>query len=592
MTRSGRSFFAVLLLSMLLLSGCGGDQSQKQHTPTATLPPIGGLPPAASSLQPLGLLPPDARLQLTIGLATNRQALENNLATIYDPNSPQFGHYLTPQELAAWYGAPQADIDKVTAYLQTQGFQILAVSPLRNQISVSASVAEITQTFGISLQTFNENGVTVFGPGSTVTLPAALKGLITSVIGLSSIAQPNRPALPLVGAASSTPEQPVDACDGAKTHGVTPDQTAATYGYTQAYKASLTGKGVNIGVFTSLDKAFSVDDVNIFLRCTTGGTLHRSVVKVDGGARDDGNSGAYLAEAELDFEYLSALAPDAQLIEYQSAMCVNPVLCLAGQGVTLAQSFADVANQMAAEGRVQVASISLAVWEDFFTADEIFTMNQAIETLAAEGVTIAIATGDCGAFGNNKYGQLSVDMPASAPYALAVGGTELQINSQGHRASEIVWSDPNPDKSQCQNSWGSTGGLSKIFPQASWQQGDGVKNKYANGKRQLPDVSAIAWKEPQYFQGKWYDSGGTSAAAPIWAAALAVVNQGLLQHRKQTVGATPTFYRLANQKSKLHPYYDITQGNNQYYPATAGFDLSTGWGAPNIVDFGKALGAF
>ena len=585
----------MLLLSalVLLLAACGSAQSQ-QPIPavTVTLPPIGGLPPAASSLQPLGQLPPDATLQLSIGLAINQQALENDLSAMYNPDSPQFGHHLTPRELASQYGAPQATIDKVTAFLQAQGFQILSVSSLRSQISVSATVAQITQTFGVTLQTFNENGITVFAPSAVLTVPAALQGLITSVIGLSSIAQPNHAAHPLTAPASSAPEQPADDCDGAQTHGVTPNQTAATYGYTQAYKAGFTGKGVTIGVFTALDQAFSVDDVNTFLRCTTGGTLHRSVVKVDGGARD-GGSGAYLDEAELDFEYLAALAPNAQLIEYQSAMCVNPVLCLAGQGVTLAQSFADVANQMAAEGRIQVASISLAVWEDFFTQDEIFTMNQAIETLAAEGVTVAIATGDCGAFGNNKYGQLSVDMPASAPYALAVGGTELQVDSQGHRTAETVWSDPKPDKSQCQNEWGSTGGLSKIFPQASWQQGSGVKNKYTNGKRQLPDVSAIAWKEPVYLQGKWYDSGGTSAATPIWAAGLALVDQGLMQHHKQTVGATPTFYRLANQQNnKLHPYYDITQGNNQYYPATTGFDLATGWGAPNLPDFGKAMGGF
>ena len=98
---------------------------------------------------------------------------------------------------------------------------------------------------------------------------------------------------------------------------------------------------------------------------------------------------------------------------------------------------------------------------------------------------------------------------------------------------------------------------------------------------------------------RWLDakaSTGTAAtriaATPIWIAWLALVDQGLVKHHKQTVGATPTFYRIANQKSKLHPYFDITQGNNLYYPATTGYDLATGWGAPTIMDFGKALGAF
>jgi kumamolisin len=595
--RDGKVWYVLLLCAALtmLLTACGG-QSQPQTTqsaqvPTLPLPPIGGMPPAASSLQALGQLPPDITLQLSIGLATNRQALANDLAAIYNPGSPQFGHYLTPAELASRYGAAQASIDNVKAFLQAQGFQIISVSSLRNQISVSASVAQITQTFGITLQTFNENGVTVFGPSGTIILPSALKGLITSVIGLSSIAQPNHHALPLTAPVSSAPEQPADECDGAQAHGVTPNQTAVAYGYTQAYKAGLTGKGISIGVYESNDQAFAVNDVNTFLRCTTGSTLHRSVIKVDSGSKE--NDLGSIAEAEGDMEYLAALAPDAQLLEYQNDICLDPVSCVAGQGLPLAEAFADATNQMAADGRIQVASISLAEAEEYFAQDEIFSMDQAIDNLAAEGVTVAIATGDCGAFGDNQYGHLSVDLPASAPYALAVGGTELQTDSQGNRSSEIVWSNPNPDKSQqCQNDWGSTGGLSQVFPQVSWQQGNGVKNKYANGKRQLPDVSAIAWKEPLYFQSQWHNSGGTSIATPIWAAGLALVDQGLMQHHKQLVGATPTFYRVANQQSKLHPYYDITQGTNEYYPATVGFDLATGWGAPNLPDFGKALGVF
>lgn len=588
------SGLTTLLLLALLLAACDHTQSQQHSTqaPTLPLPPLGGLPPAASSLQALGPLAPNIKLQLSIGLATNRQALANDLAAIYDPGSSQFGHYLTPQQLASRYGAAQASIDNVTAFLQAQGFQVLSVSPLHNQISVSASSAQIAQTFHMTLQTFNENGLTVFGPSGALTLPTALKGLVTSVVGLSTIAQPSHQRLPRTSPVSSAQEQPAAECSGSQAHGVTPTQTAVAYGYTRAYKAGLTGKGISIGVYESDDQQFSLNDVTTFLRCTTGSSLHRSVVKVDGGSKNTEVNA--LVEAEDDIEYLAALAPDAQVFEYQNDICADVLSCGSGQeGLPLSEAFADATNQMAADGRIQVASISLAVAEEYFTQDEIFRMDQAVEELAAEGVTVAIATGDCGAYGYGTFGHLSVDLPASVPYALAVGGTELHTDSQGKRTSEVVWSDPNPDKNQqCQNNWGSTGGLSLVFPQAAWQQGNGVKNQYANGKRQLPDVSAIAWQEPLYFQGQWGGGGGTSTATPIWAAGLALVDQGLIQHHKQLVGATPTFYRLANQHGKLHPYYDITQGTNEYYPATAGFDLATGWGAPNLPDFGNALGAF
>ncbi len=593
--RSGWAY-GLLLLSILalLLAACGNSsQTQPTQRTQATLPPpppIGGLPPVASGLQPQGQIPLDIRLQLTIGLTTNRQALARDLAALYDPTSPQFGHYLSPQELAARYGASQASIAQVTAYLKSQGFEVRSVSPLRNSIQVTATVGQIAQAFHITLQTFQMQGKTVFGPNGTITLPPALQSLVTSVVGLSSFAQPVPLLMP--GASRSpdaTRKQAAADCAGLKqSGGVTPGQLATAYRYADAYKAGYTGKGISIGVIEFNDDV-DVNDLNTFLACTTGGKLHRSLIRVNGGAvaPDPLSTG----EATLDFEYLSALAPDAQLIEYQTQYC-NIGCGLLYDASPFPQAFAALLNQIAADGNVQVVSISWGGEESIFTKDEIFALDQAIQYLAAEGVTTAVASGDCGAFGGGTYKQLSVDFPAADPYALAVGGTFLHTDAAGKRTSEPVWVDANPDQSRCLNSWGSGGGLSTLFSQPTWQQGPGVKNQYANGKRQVPDVAAAAFNLPIYQGGSWSLSGGTSAAAPIWAAGIALVDQSLQQHHRQLVGATPTFYRLLNKAGKLHPYYDITQGTNLYYPATAGYDLTTGWGAPNLIDFGKALGAF
>lgn len=594
--KQSKGVYTLLLLCALTLAlaACGGNQAQQQQQSTPVslppLPPIGGLPPGLTGVQPNGHVDPNLRLQLTIGLATNRQGLADELAALYDPNSKEFGHYLTPQELSTRYGASQANIDKVTSYLQAQGFQVLSVSSLKNQLSVSATVAQIAQTFGVTLLTFQKNGQAVFSPSSAVTLPAALKSLVTSVVGLSDLAQP-RPKMPQAVSGKAASD-----CAGLANAGESPNEMAATYGYSDAYKAGYTGKGISIGVVEFNDN-MSASDLNNFLACTSGGTLHHSVVKVDGGAKvsDDGSTG----EAELDFEYLSALAPDAQLIEYQDTYCDGSSTswnCQKGQvGVPFPEGYVNILNQIAADGKVQLVSASWGNPEQNFSKDEIFAFDQAIEYMAAEGITFAAATGDCGAYDAGQYKDLAIDIPSADPYTLAVGGTQLQTDAKGARQSEPTWNTYKdaPDQDFCQyNDWGGGGGVSVLFTQPSWQQGNGVKNKYANGYRLVPDVSANAWIDAQYFQGKWYQSGGTSAATPIWIAGLALVDQGLLKHHKQTVGAAPTFYRVANQKSKLHPYFDITQGDNLYYPATTGYDLATGWGTPNIVDFGKALGAF
>jgi kumamolisin len=221
--------------------------------------------------------------------------------------------------------------------------------------------------------------------------------------------------------------------------------------------------------------------------------------------------------------------------------------------------------------------------------------DEAIEYLAVEGITFAAATGDCGAFDAGLLNKLAVDMPAADPYTLAVGGTEVVSDGAGNRIFEAVWNSYSkaPDSQACRyNDWGGGGGLSTFFDRPYWQQGRGVKNHYTNGGRELPDLSANAWTDAEYFKGKWQLSGGTSAATPIWVAGLALVDQGLLKRHKRLVGATPTIYRVANHPGNFHPFYDITDGDNLYYPATAGYDLASGWGVPNLVDLGKALGAF
>jgi kumamolisin len=572
------------LCALLLLAACGGQptnqHSQSTHVPIGPLPPIGTLPGAAANAQPTGPLPADTRLQLTIGLAINRQALADDLAAINDPNSSQYQHFLTPAQITSRYGAPQAAVDAVTNFLNLAGIQVVSVSPLRDSITISATAGQIQQAFHIGLQVFQQNGNSFFGPTGTFELPSEVRQFINYILGLSSFIKPHAgpPTTPDTASACKT-------LQGASV--VLPSQIAAAYTYNKVYQAGYKGDGMSIGVVEFNDN-ISVKDLNTFLSCTTGGTLHRSIVRVNGGAQvfDDASTG----EATLDFEYLSTLAPDANLIEYQTTYC-NQTFC--GGGIaSFPAAFDNILNQIAAEDRVQVVSVSWGGEESYFSQDEIQALHNSLEVLAVEGITLTAAAGDCGAFDDGTYGRLSVDFPAADPYTLAVGGTLLATNAQGVRVAEPAWSNSNPDRSQCQNDWGTGGGVSVLFNQPSWQAGKGVQNQYSTGKRELPDVSAISLNVPLYLFGNWYRSGGTSLASPVWAAGIALVDQGLRKHNLPLVGAPSTFYQIANKGGSLHPFFDVTQGNNLFYPATSGFDLATGLGAPNLFDFGKALGAF
>jgi len=235
-----------------------------------------------------------------------------------------------------------------------------------------------------------------------------------------------------------------------------------------------------------------------------------------------------------------------------------------------------------------VVSISLGIDEADISSADVRALDSSLQQLTqVEHMTAFVASGDCAAFADETFGDLSVSFPASDPWAVAVGGTELSVDSQSKRADESAWSQF-PNIFKCNNSWGSGGGNSSLFQRPDWQNANGVNNKYSQNARQLPDLSAAADNLANYFQGSWGAVGGTSAAAPIWAAGQALVNEDTIQ-RLNTFGYAPQLYYAADKQAGGNAYFDVTSGNNLYYPATPGWDYATGLGTPNLANFDPAV---
>ena len=194
--------------------------------------------------------------------------------------------------------------------------------------------------------------------------------------------------------------------------------------------------------------------------------------------------------------------------------------------------------------------------ENLETQDDMIAQDNLIQTMVqGEAINVFAASGDCAAYSDSSGypTNRTVGFPASDPYALAVGGTELSTNGAGNRTQETVWSgDPKKDPT-CDNSWGSGGGISQNFQRPDWQQGPGVKNRYSNGQRQVPDVSAIADFIVMYANGQWIYSGGTSAATPIWTSALAMANEGLIAKTHYYTFGPDLIYWMAQHAANDHP---------------------------------------
>ncbi len=261
-------------------------------------------------------------------------------------------------------------------------------------------------------------------------------------------------------------------------------------------------------------------------------------------------------ETSLDVEWAHAIAPGAHILLVEAKTAgMNDLL-----------SAVDYAASVSG-----VVSVSMSWGGGEFQGEN--TLDSNFTTPAGHiggsslpgGVTFVASAGDSGA---------PPEYPAASPNVLAVGGTELTLNSSGAYAGESGWSDGG-------------GGISMYESKPSYQSGITL----GGSKRTNPDVAYDADPNSGFYvydsdysgQGGWYDVGGTSAGSPQWSALIAIADQGRaleglgsLNGAQQTL---PTLYSLSSSD-----FHDVTSGNNGYNAGT-GYDLVTGLGSPvaNLV---------
>jgi kumamolisin len=227
-----------------------------------------------------------------------------------------------------------------------------------------------------------------------------------------------------------------------------------------------------------------------------------------------------------------------------------------------------------------VVSISWGGSEDSWTAQARTNMDQIMSDAGGMGVTVTVAAGDGGSADGATDGKQHVDFPASAPHALACGGTHLDASGT-QITSETVWNTSATE--------GTGGGVSDTFTLPSYQSSAKVPGNVDTGKpgRGVPDVAADADPASGYairVDGADETIGGTSAVAPLWAGLTALLNQSL----GAPLGfAHPRLYALLGSTA----FHDITSGSNGSYTAGPGWDACTGLGSPSGTALAKSLGS-
>ncbi len=524
--------------------------------------------------------PVSKETKLRIGLSFkgfNKAGANALFAQLYDPNSPNFHHWIKTREFGRRFGPSDADVEAVTEFLNDRGFTNVSLATSRLFISAETTIGNAEKVFTTHYSNFARPTELIaegepaefFAPATQPKLPASIASRINGVHGLSNLAIQHPAGFHKV-AKVQAPQQ--------NSGGYVPSQLSTGYDSAPLQK-TYKGQGMNIGIYSPTLRYF--DDPIEFAKDIGVNPFTIYDVLVDGGPTTGGDAAG---EAALDIETIGGQAPSAT------------IFAIDGPGANETEQ--GELDCFDAVGNIESIPVLSSSW-DFEEATIIAGDEQAFatdfedlcEALSESGVSILVASGDSGAYSNTGSNAITTKMETSCPYVTSVGGTALYLTSANAYSHEAAWdytTSPKPS--------GGGGGLSKLYARPSWQVGPGVSNSHSNGKRQVPDVSANASGLTPY--AIIVDGGveyvyGTSASTPLWSSNILDMLGEYSAIYKSTVFVgclNPALYQLGNWfenpaqdiSADFYLYHDITTGTNGVYSGTVDWDFVTGWGSANF----------
>jgi kumamolisin len=449
------------------------------------------------------------------------------------------------------HGAADEDVQAVARFARDAGLTVTLVDSARRAVALRGTLQAAAGAFGATIEGRFQSaeGMGEYRARSGgLTVPAALGDVVMGVFGIDDRPQA-RPHLRRHAQAAASAS-------------FTPVQVAEAY----AFPSGTTGKGQNVGII-ELGGGFDTGDLTTYFQGLGITPPSVTAVSVDGGQNSPGTDSNADGEVMLDIEVVGAVAPDAAIAVYFAP--------------NTDQGFIDALSSAVHDTthKPSVISVSWGESEDAWSAQARTQMEQVLTEAAGLGVTVTVASGDNGSSDAVSDGQQHADFPASAPHALACGGTSLQASGTTIDA-ETVWND---------GSGATGGGISRQFAMPSYQANAKVPvnvDTQAAG-RGVPDVCGDADPQTGYVirvDGAEETIGGTSAVAPLWA--------GLIARLDEQIGAPlgfvqPVLYPLLGSGS----FHDITSGENGSYAAGPGWDACTGLGSPDGTALAASLSA-
>jgi len=578
----------------------------------------GNTHPLAQRQFDMGAAPPDLPMDRMLLVLKRDPQQDYTLGRLLDDqqdkNSPNYHKWMTPTTFGTQFGASDQDIQLVTGWLQTHGFQINRVSNGRSVIEFSGVEAQVEQAFRTQIHQYMlPNGEQHWANASDPQIPAALVPAVAGVWSMHDFRKKSNLVMDNSRYSVSPGSSPLFTSNTGR-HALMPGDFATIYNISPLYAQGINGQGTHIAV-VARSNINTGDPYSFWSQASIPmPTLNVFANGPDPGIFDINEE----FEAVLDATWSGSVAPGAT-INFVVSASTNTT-----DGVDLSSVYI-VDNNV---GDVMTESFGLC--EAYFTSAEAQAVSALAQQAAAEGITSMVSAGDNGAEGcvnpnasSANNAPLGVNMLASSQYTVAVGGTMFNdtsnpatywsstngagITSAKSYIPENVWNESCPT---C-GLWAGSGGASSVFSKPNWQFGvSGIPN---DGARDLPDVSLTAAGHDPYLicittsQGQcFYGVGGTSASAPSFAGIMALIvqqygRQGLANYILYRLASTETLSQCNASSTTGLPastciFNDVTKGNNAVpgeagygttsakFQAGVGYDLATGLGSVNVTN--------
>lgn len=609
---SGRRFIgglaAIAVVAVIVLVATGiahaGSPSANPNSNGYTI--SNNTPGFIKNAKDTGAVDPSTQISVTVWLHLHNGNKLDQL--VHDQNtkgSSSYHQWLNQSQFDATYAPTSQEVNSVENFLTAHKLSVVTVAENNFYVKVQGAVGDIEKAFHVQIDNFSYNGYTYQSNTANPNINDPSGAHVAAISGMDDYSfQPTlvhptgtgEAYTPIavgsnpnglffesqcfrgvqshtftatgVSATYSGNRYGADISNSSLGHlapcGYQPSEMQTAYNMNPLYSAGLDGAGQTVVITDAFGDATIQNDAEAFSQIYGLPDLNSSnfqVLRAPGAVNNPVNNGHigpgadWAGEITLDVEWVHAMAPKAHI-----DLVVGP-----NNGSDLDEAI----NYAVVHHLGNTITNSWAGVEGFGNPAQFNRDNRILEQAAAEGIDVNFSSGDSGDY-NSAVGFNTVSYPSSSPFATAVGGTSLSLNSSDGIAFQTGWGNNltkiagtaktgNPavnPPSHFGFLFGAGGGSSLTFAKPSWQ------SSLPGTMRQVPDVSMLA--DPytgveiiETVNGQLSVGviGGTSLASPMFSAIMAIAAEKAGHGLGQ---AAPLLYGLPSSTGTSTPLYDVT----------------------------------